>query len=94
MNISKQLRAEIIINRFLCDVKTFANTIINAQAYDKPLLREIGRIITLKNRLNLLQTLVDCPKLYGVSEWQIKPILGEAETYLQGAINAYLNIKY
>lgn len=94
MNITKEVRAELMLNRFLCDVKTFANTIINAQAYDKPLLDEIGRIITLKNRLNLLQTLVDCPKLYGVSEWQIKPILGEAQTYLNGAINAYYNIKY
>ena len=94
MNITKQVRAELLLIRFYCDVKTFANAIVRAIAYKKPILDESDRIVTLRNRLNLLQTLVDCPKLYGVLDWQIKPILEETEIILYGAINAYYNIKY
>lgn len=94
MNITKQFRAELMLNRYLCDVKNFSNRIVNSVAYNKPILDEMDIIGSLLMRLNLLKSLVDCPKLYGVSEWDVKPILGEAETYLNGAINAYLNIKY
>lgn len=94
MKIPKQVRAELLLMRFYCDVKTFANAIEKAIAYKKPLLDESDRIDCLRNRLNLIQTLIDCPKLYGVLDWQIKPIIDEAEIILYGAINAYYNTKY
>lgn len=91
MQISKNQRAEMLVYRYLSDVKNFGNRIINSIAYKKPLLNEEGEIAKMINRFNLLSSLLDCPKLYGIDFYEVKPLLGEAETYLQLSINTYRN---